>query len=219
VIKDTSLQSLPCQLRTAATIPIGGCPPLEYGAQVIPGKHQSLFLWTEGTTNPAEYPAVMWNPASPRPILPNSGNVSQSFKYAVGGNLAGMNVLETDLILVIAGYKYNGSCQFQQGQGYQVVDSSGDWVPTGINPIGKLTPNLPYSTEVSYAFDLLNHTLSVTTIAVNGVPFPVNSSTPQKVPAQMSTWLPGAYSQIQLGSVPSAQGWSAKLKDLTLNWW
>src|ERR1700733_11113999 len=137
---------------------IGGCDPLKYGVQPIPGKRLSLLLSTEGSSDPkgAEYPAFMAYPSIPRAIPPNTGNVSQSFKFTVGGNLAGMNVLETDLLLVIGGWKFNGSCQFVQGKGYEIVDADGEWQSANVNPIGKLSANLKYEAEITYVFNTTN---------------------------------------------------------------
>lgn len=214
MIQETQIQSLVAQLRTQTQIPIGGVAPQSYGMQIIPGTDESLLLWTEGNNGgPQDYPAVMWNPVTPRPILPNTGNLKMSYTMTLGGNLLGANVFETDTLIVVNGMKFNLSGQYRQSSGFMVVNAAGGWVDTGIT-FGPLLTDIPYAVEWEYQFASES---SVIAISVNNDRLLV-PATLQNIAAQASNWTPGAYPQIQLGSVPSAQAWSMKIDDLMYEW-
>jgi len=209
---------------------IGGVPPASYGFKYVPGNHQTLLLWTSGSTDVTGkgYPAWMWYTATPRPILPNTGNLKLSFQYAAGGNLAGMNVAETDTILVIDGWKYNGSGQFNQSLGFQIVNAAGQWVTVGFNP-GPMQVNVKRQIIWEYAFDTVGRTMSVIAItcAFKGYPltrFPVLASQ-QKIPAidtseggKMTPWKDGTYLQIQMGSMGNGLPWTLAVKQMKNIW-
>ncbi len=215
MIFDAMLQALPGKTHVQSDgSQIGGVDPAKYSYQTIPGKRQALLLSTEGTTVPGSYPAFMWYPAVPRPILPNTGNLELRMKYMLGGNLSGCNVIETDTILVMNGLKFNGSLQYNQSQGFQVVNAGGEWVNAKIS-IGPLVANRQYDVRVSYQVGA--STISVMRITLDGVRCSVPAAL-QNLPATPCDWTPGAYLQVQLGSTPSAEPWGLKLKKAEYVW-
>jgi hypothetical protein len=217
MILDTQLQALPGQYRTAAQIPIGGVAPVSYSMNIVPGKRQSLLLTTGGSTGkPTDYPAAMWSPLTPRPILTNSGILSLEIEYLAGGNLAGCNVIETDTLIVQGGYKYNGSGQFNLASGFQIVNEAGLWVTVpNANPL--LLANTRRTVKWTYLINTNAKTLSVVTIECDGETYDVPTGL-QNVPAQSSTWLTGVYSQVQLGSMPNGLPWALAVREMQLAW-
>ncbi len=216
MIKDTQLQSLPALTHVQSDRSnIGGVDPLKYGFEAVAGRKKKLILYTSGAKTPG-YPAWMWYPSTPRPILPNTGHLSFHMKYAVAGNLGGLNVVETDTILVFGGFKYNASGQWNQASGFQIVDARGDWVDIGFNP-GPLTADMKRAIRWEYFFDFTNHTTSMVAVTCDGVRWPVSPSA-QKITAQPSNWTTGAYAQIQMGSMPSGTPWSLKVGKMEYIW-
>jgi hypothetical protein len=205
-IKDTQIQILPAKTHVQSDgSNIGGVDPARYGYIVTLGGVSHLLLWTEGTTEAGKYPAFMWYPAELRPILPNTGKVRMSFTAVINGNMNGFNVRETDLELVIAGFRYNVSAQYNQARGWQIAKANGDWVDTGFYN-GPLVAGVPSVVAIDYTFDLKAHTCSVKQITDNGKVFAVPAVL-QNVPGQASKWSEGAYVQLQAGSMPSAEQW------------
>jgi hypothetical protein len=216
MIVDTNIQALPMLSHTQADgSNIGGVPPASYGLQLVPGKHRSLLMWTQGNTGkPTDYPAWMAYPATPRPILPNTGKLRVEMEYALGGNLAGLNAVETDVLIVMNGLKFNRSFQYVQGIGFEIADVNGNWLPTGINP-GSLVANKRYSVAFDNVFDA--KTSSTTSFERDGVVYFVPVSL-QMVPAKPTNWKPdGVYVQMQMSSLPNGLPWSLKLK-LNIAW-
>ena len=217
MIIDTDLQALPGQLRTNAQVPIGGCPPSSYSMNIVPGKSRTLLLTTQGNTGkPTDYPAVMWNPLTPRPILSNSGILMLEVEYVIGGDLSGCNVIETDTLVVEGGYKYNGSGQFNLATGFQIVNELGQWITVpGANP--PLIPNAKRKVIWTYLINSGSKTLSVLSIECDGRVYDVPTGL-QNVLAKSSTWVPGAYPQVQLGSMPNGLAWSLAVKKMQFVW-
>lgn len=203
---------------------IGGQPPLHYSVLPIPGKHHALLLSTAGNTGKAtDYPAFLAYPSKPRPMLSTSGKLSFAFNYAVNGDLSGMNVGETDSLLVYAGWKYDASAQFHQQLGFQIVNARGDWVTVGFNP-GPMVANVERKVVFDYFFDLNARLTSVLAITCDGVRFPVPVQF-LKVPAsdtsqggKVTPWLGGAYPQFQLGSMPSGAPWAMAVSKTKYLW-
>lgn len=218
MIFDTMLQALPGKTHVQSDgSNIGGVDPAKYGFQTIPGKKQALLLTTEGTTKAGEYPAFMWYPASPRPILGDVSKLELRMTYVLGGNLRGCNVIETDTILVMNGLKFNGSAQYNQSLGeFQVTDAKGDWVNAGLR-YGELETNTRYELRIAYDFDLANKLRSIPAIGLLGG-LHLAPADLQKIPATPCDWKPGIYLQIQLGSTPSAEPWSLLVKKAEYVW-
>lgn len=209
---------------------IGGVPPAAYGYQLIPSRKRAArwLLWSDGTTDTTgeQYPAWMLYPKTPRPILPNTGNLNVYFDFVLGGGkLAGMNVLETDTLLVVDGWKYNGSVQYNQSSGgFQIANAAGAWETVGIY-FGELDPSVKYRTQIFYEFDLTARTISVKAISLNDDVEEVPSAL-QNVAAsdtseggKVSPWLTGAYWQLQMGSLPNAAPWSVRIKRIRNEWY
>jgi hypothetical protein len=201
---------------------IGGISPASYSALTIPGPDHALLLSTSGNTDPQgkQYPAWMWYPAAVRPVLPNTGNCSATWRSCVSGNLSAINVNETDVIFVINKMKYNGSVQRQATQGYMIANSAGGWVPTGFK-VGQFVADQERVMQATYLIDTVGKTISVTEVS-DGVAFLV-PSTLQKVPATAfpagQEWPDGAYVQAQQGSMPSGLAWLWLISDIELSWW
>jgi len=221
MILDADLQNIAGFTHTQADgSNIGGVPPLVYGAEPCPGKHHSLLLHTSGNSDTTGngYPAFLWS-INPRPILPNTGKLTMRYKVQFGGNLAGMNVFETDtkLVAVCADGKtrmFNLSLQRHNPNGQIDV---GDWDDTGIR-MEALAIDETVDVEIDYAFDTVKNVCSVLRYIDN-----ISGSHPvptayKNMPATLSTWAVGAIPQIQLGSMPSAQPWSAKVWGLDYVW-
>ncbi len=213
MIVDDLLQALPGKSHVQSDgSQIGGVDPAKYGWEIVPGKRQALLLTTEGPTEAGGYPAWMWYPATPRPILGDSSKLELRMTYVLGGDLRGSNVIETDTRLNGA---WNGSVQYNQVSGFQVTDATGAWLDTGIS-YGPLAVNTEYDVRIAYDFDLPNKLTSVTAIGI-GRMLPVPARL-QKVPWVGTAWSTGLYLQIQLGSMPSAQPWSLKIKRARYVW-
>jgi hypothetical protein len=228
MITDKSIQSVPFKTHVQSDgSMIGGISPASYNALTVPGPDHALLLSTSGNTDPQgkQYPAWMWYPAAVRPVLPNTGNCSATWRSCVSGNLSAINVNETDVIFVITGadgkkFKYNGSVQRQASQGYMVADKNGNWLPTGVNP-GPFVADQQRVMQASYLIDTVGHTISVAQI-VDGTVFAIPASL-QKVPASAfpagQEWPDGAYVQAQQGSMPSGLAWLWLISDIELSWW
>jgi hypothetical protein len=221
MIIDSQLQSLPALSHVASDgSGIGGVDPKVYSAEVIPGRKQSLLLTTSGSTDPTSkgYPAWMWYPAAARPILPNTGNLRLSFRCTVGGNLSGLNTVETDVLIVQAGLMMNRSLQHVQsgkGAGFQIANQAGGWAATGLNP-GPFVANQQYTLSFDNFFN--GKDSSTTQIVQDGEQFLVPPNL-QMIPSSPTSWPDGVYLQVQLGSMPNGLPWSLKLADMKLCWW
>ena len=217
MIIDSQIQSLAARTHVQSDgSNIGGFDPSKYGYELIPGL-QSLLMWTEGSAKSGEYPAWMWYPASVRPIIKNSTKLRMRGKFTVGGDLTGMNVRETDMLLVFAGYKYNGSLQFNKTSGYfQIADANGSWHDVGAQQ-PELVADEEHDLAIEYAFDFTQRTISPLVITDNYATVVVPAAQ-QNVLAQPCNWTPGVYVQLQMGSLPSAQKWTMAVSDLQLEW-
>lgn len=214
MIIDTQLQALPAKTHVQSDgSDIGGWDPAKYGYEIVPGS-QSLLMWTEGSTKAGTYPAWMWYPGSPRPILAGPTSLRMSAEFMLGGDLTGLNVRETDVEVVYGGRKYNGSLQFNQSKRlFQIADDTGNWLDVGtVQP--RLLTDVPYRLTVDYSFDILAHTMRVGAITQNGVLI----ATTFVQAAQPCTWTEGVYVQLQMGSLPSAQKWTMLTSGLQLEW-
>ena len=217
MIVDRDIQLLPMSMHTQADAPIGGVPPLIYGMQIVPGKHRSLLLWTAGNSQPKAkepYPAWMLYPSKPRPILPNTGKLRVSMKYALGGNLAGCNTVETDVLIVQNGLMFNRSFQHVQTKGYQIADVDGNWVTVASNP-APLVADCEYAVAFDNVFD--GNGSATTSIEQDGVKWKWVVPGVPMIPGKPTTWPTGVYAQVQLGSMPSAEPWSLKIQ-MDLEW-
>ena len=207
---------------------IGGVDPASYNAWSVPGHEGGLLLNTDGTTQPGQYPAFMWYPATPRPILPNTGKVRFSLDSTLGG--AGWNATESDLILVIKGadsltFKYNLSFQFNHSlRAAQIADKNGNWISVLPNPqlpivqSGQIWKRLIWS-----SFDTVGHTWSVEEVELicQEIDFHEVIYVPaglQNVPASQSNWEVGAYAQLQMSSLPAATPWSWFVQRMRIAW-
>ncbi|MHB8303347.1 MAG: hypothetical protein ACYDC6_11000 [Acidobacteriaceae bacterium] len=196
---------------------IGGVDPVDFLSYPVPGKKPRLFLVTVGNSDPTGkgYPAFMWYPAKPRPMLSESGVFSMRLDYMFAGNVDGLNVIETDTILVYQGHKYNLSGQYNKTSGFQIANAAGGWVNTGINP--PMLPGVKYRVVWEYAYDAGKLTSSVTAITCNGARWEVPLAL-QNVAASPCNWTPGVYPQIQLGSMPCGLLWCLKVSRMQYAW-
>lgn len=221
MLRDTDLQAVTpfiTHVQSDGTN-IGGIDPKEYGITMIPGKKQAALLRTSGNTDPAgkKYPAWLWS-LHGRPMLTTSGRFQMRYKFMLGGDLTGANVFETDTILIAQCAdgqvrKFNLSLQRHIASGQVDI---GNWTDTGIRMV-PLIADEEVDVEIDYAYDLTKNLCSVLRYIDNlSGSHPVTTSL--NMPATVSTWSKGAIPQIQLGSLPSAQAWQAKVWDLEYVW-
>lgn len=219
MIKDTDLQAISPAVTHVQSdgTNIGGVDPLDYGYTPIPGGDQSLLLRTSGNSDKTGkgYPAWLWS-VRPRPMLTFSGRFYMSYSFAIGGNLAGANVFETDTILIATCNdgkvrKFNLSLQRHVSSGQIDV---GDWTDTGIR-LGPIAPDVPHKVGIQYAYDLTKNTCAVLSYEFDGAVIVVKNG---QQAATESNWSLGAIPQIQLGSMPAAYAWQVKLWDLQYGW-
>jgi hypothetical protein len=210
-------------VNTAAT-PIGGVPPLAYGSRLVPAKKTTLLCWTSGNSQPGSYPAVEFYPAQagvlngvaePRQIPVNTGNVSLSYGLDIdAGTPTNANVIETDLLIVTGGMKYNLSGQRHVATGQIDI---GNWTSTGLL-LGALKPNVQHKVKWAYSFNLTAKTCSVVSYECDKMVSQVPTSL-GNMPATASNWTPGVYVQVQLGSLPAGAPWSILVSNLKISWW
>lgn len=216
-IQDTALHLLPMTAQSSADIaPVA---PMGHNALIVPGEKPSLLLRTFGNADPgkARYPGVLFAPgvngkATPRPILPNTGNLSLLLGMTVSPEaLTSANVIETDILIVTGGFKFNLSAQRHIATGQLDI---GNWTDTGVR-VGQIVPNHLYSVRWNYAFDTVKHVCSVLSYEADGALFPI---TLPPVPATPCNWLEGAYLQLQLGSLPRCNEWSVLIDQADMIW-
>lgn len=207
------------------TINIGGVPPTNYGWQAVPSHRPSWLFWTGGSSAPSpnNYPAVEFYPAGSaalnstalgRAILPNTGNLAFSFDcWLLRSAQSLAHVIESDVILVIGGMKYNLSGQRHIDTGQIDI---GDWSDTGIRT-GVLTPNERHEVKWTYSFDVTKKVCSVVSYQCDSTLSMVGS--PRNMPATACNWPDGAYIQFQLGSLPAGGAWAERIDDVELTWW
>lgn len=197
---------------------IGGVDPAKYGYQIVPDAvNQGLLLYTSGTTQQGKYPAMEWS-AHPRPIKSTSGNFSMSYSAVFGGDLRGMNVFETDTILISQcadgkRRKFNLSLQRHVSTGQIDIDN---WTNTKVLT-GPLELEKNYDVRIDYAWNSIKNICSVLAYECNGVKYDIPTAL-HNMAATESNWAIGAIPQIQLGSLPSAQPWNVKITKLEY-WW
>jgi len=197
---------------------IGGVDPAHYSYQIVPDTvNQGLLLNTAGTTQQGKYPAWLWG-AHPRPIKSTSGKFSLSYSAIFGGDLRGMNVFETDTILISQcadgkRRKFNLSLQRHATTGQIDI---GNWTNTKIMT-GPIQRETNYNVRIDYSWNAVKNICSVVTYELNSVRYEIPLAL-QNMPATDTNWSIGALPQIQLGSLPSAQAWNVKISKLDY-WW
>jgi hypothetical protein len=198
---------------------IGGVDPAHYGYQIVPDSAaRSLLLYTAGNTQQGKYPAFEWG-AHPRPIKTTSGRFSMSYSAIFGGNIAGMNVFETDTILIAncsdgKRRKFNLSLQRHAATGQIDI---GDWTNTKLMT-GAIKVWTNYDVRIDYSWNAIKNICSVLTYELNGMRYEIPESL-QNMAATESNWAVGALPQIQLGSVPAANPWNVKISNLQYLWY
>ncbi len=220
MIKDTKIHTLPASMHVQSDgSNIGGVEPSIYGYSVLPSRKEPLRLFTKGSKIAGEYPAFMWYPLTLRRFFGDSGsifNCKLSIHYRLLGDLNGVNVIETDTLFVLGGYKYNCSLQYNHASGFQIADVHGNWVDTGFNP-GNLEIDHWYNIKVLYKLDTIQKQFSVRHIRCGNLASAVPSNL-LSVPATISNWKEGVYPQIQLGSMPTAEEWGLEVKKMSYSY-
>lgn len=216
MIIDSGIEALPSKFHVPSDgSGIGGVDPLNFGSHLSVGTNTDggLLMYTAGNGGPStEYPAWMWYPDSPRPILPNTGKLSLSYALSLYGSA--YNAIETDTILVIGGKKFNLSGQNQAQEGFQIANAAGAWMNVGFDPVSLLDGG---EHAVTFSYEFSEDASSVVSIQVDETLYAVPEFL-QNVPAEESTWETGAYVQLQMSSVPTAPWWMAKFRKLQLTW-
>ncbi len=220
MFKDTGIQADPTGRTHVQSdgSSIGGVDPASYSAKSVIGKKNALLLSTSGTTQLGKYPAFMWY-CAPRAVPPNTGRLTMKYKFKVRGGLVGINVFETDTILILkcadgVVRKFNLSLQRHAANGQIDI---GNWTDSGI----RMTPlalNFTYKISVAYSFDVVKNVCSVLSYADNVSGAKAVPAALQNMPATPSNWAVGAIPQVQLGSLPSAQPWQVKIWDHQYIW-
>jgi hypothetical protein len=199
---------------------IGGVDPASFGFFVVPGEKQSVLMNMSGTKTPGGFPAWMLYPASPiqLPAAEPTMNMELEFKLWVDQNTqTAANVIETDTIFVIKGadgktYSYNCSAQVVIASGMLEVGSpNAGWFLTGIK-VADFLPNTEYTVRISYTVNTVTHVGSVNSYTVNDTAYIVPSAG-LNVPGAVSTWTPGAYLQLQQGSLPASMPFTLRFGD------
>ena len=197
---------------------IGGVAPAKYSYQIVPDAvNQGLLLNTAGTTEQGKYPAFLWG-AHPRPIKSTSGKFSMSYSAVFGGDTRGMNVFETDTILIaqcVDGKRRKFNLSLQRHAATGQIDI-GNWTNTKILT-GAIETEKNYDVRIDYAWNSTRNICSVLTYELNGTRYDIPAAL-QNMAATESGWSIGALPQIQLGSTPSAQPWNVKISKLDY-WW
>lgn len=194
--------------------------PLAYSVTPIPSKRPGWEFETSGTIDPMHklYPGVLFSPralgkSAPLPIPPNTGNVALCFDLWQGGSMqAAANARETDLLIVQNGLKFNLSGQVVIPTGAVEI---GNWTDTGLR-VPSLSANRRH--KIRWTYNFTPTACSVLSYEQDGSVYQV----PAKLGGMAATpcnWLPGAYIQIQLGSLPAGLPWSQRLGRIRLKWW
>lgn len=198
---------------------IGGVDPVSYGATLVPGKKPSQVLSISGNSKPPGYPAWMSYPPQPIPFVPPVKSVllqlTLCFKLWVDARMqAASNCLETDSLFVIDGKHYNGSAQVVTATGeLQVGTGTGGWQSTGVK-VPAFSPNVKHDIMIIYSIDTVKETISVLAYVVDGTVYTVPVEY-QNQSATPLTWTPGIYLQLQQGSLPAGNPWSARFSDIS----
>jgi hypothetical protein len=149
-----------------------------------------------------------------RAIPTNTGHLQFCFDQWVNeGAALGANVYETDAILVLGGFKYNLSGQRHNATG-EIDD--GNWTDTGLR-VGLLTPNIKHRIKWTYTFDTTKKVCSVYSYECDGAAWEIAAKF-QNISATPCDWTPGAYIQIQLGSLPIGLPWAMRIGSPRLKW-
>lgn len=163
----SGIEALPGKLDSnPADINPGGATPDLYKVIQWPGGFTSII---DGPANAAglslrqfDYPA---------------GYSSFAFTYPYRVSCAGeiySRLNENDIIFVVDGYWYNGSCQkvYKDGSGggWYIVDQNGNWQPVGYTGIGLPPADTWIPVTVEYQLDLVNHTITVPAITEGTAP-------------------------------------------------
>jgi hypothetical protein len=213
MIIDAAIQALP--FIALATPDIAPVAPAYFKPTLLPD--DSLLLEASGTADPAKqkYPGVLFCPgangrATPRPILPNTGNMAHSFEVCVSGN---GHVLETDVKIVQGGLMFDGSLQRVLATGE--IDLGAKWVDSGISHLGALAPGW-HKTRVAYA--LTAKAIQVVSYECDGIVHPIAPAV-GTFAATPSTWLSAAYPQLQIGLFPTGDQAAAMYRNQQFEWW
>jgi hypothetical protein len=217
---DENIQTLPMKSHVQSDgSDIGGVDPASYGSYIVPGKRPSLLMWTEGTTKAGAYPAWLLHPATARPILPNTGNLAFEFDLTIDSSTpAAANVIETDTVLVVGGFKYNLSGQRKIEGELMVGAGAAGWAVVPAVTLSALVPNQRHKIVWTYSFNETKRTCSVISYAIDGLVFPVPVAL-QNVAAVACSWPEGVYAQFQMGTLPAGNFWSQVIGDVKYRWW
>jgi hypothetical protein len=168
------------------------------------------------TTGPAYSDGLI---ALKRPICPNSGYLTLSFKLMTDlftSELA--QALEFDTRISVSQLNYNLSSQFnyQEGGTFQIVNSKGTWVDTGYNP-GKFQPYLWYPVTLAYGFDLAAKAFSFLSVNVGLGAFQIPKAL-QNIPAEPLAWEDTCNLQVQLDLAATGGSYSIYLSQINYSW-
>ena len=200
---------------------IGGIDPAHYGTIVPPGADKCLILYQSGNTDPTKkaYPAMEVYPLTPITIPPNTGNLKLAYDMTVDAStVANANVIETDLIVIAGGMKYNlsGERRVQTGQ-IDVGALAAGWTDSGVRA-GLLAADKPHHVEYTYAFDVAAKTCQTTSYACDENVWPIPATT--QIKAEPSTWTNGIILlQIQFGNFPAGLPIVLKIQNCKLYVW
>jgi hypothetical protein len=189
---------------------IAPAAPAAYSIVPVPSKMAAWLLSTIGSSDPAKkaYPGVLFCPgangvAIPRPILPNTGNLTMGFDLWIDqATLTAGNSIETDVLIVQNGLKFAMPAQRLTNGQLQV----GGWTNVG-SPLGALTPYNRYRIAWTYSFSLTAKTCSILFYECNGAFTAIEST----FPATPCDWAEGAYMQFQMGSLPAGLPWNIRI--------
>jgi hypothetical protein len=194
--------------------------PASFSVTPIPGKRPGWLFETSGTMDPAKakYPGVLFSPGAagksvPLPIPPNTGYLALCFDLWQSASMqAAANARETDVLVVRDGLKFNLSGQVVIPTGAIEI---GNWTDTQLRAF-PLSPNRRH--KIKWTYSITPTACSVLSYEQDGSVYQV----PAKYGGMAATpcnWLPGAYIQIQLGSLPAGLPWSQRLGRIRLKWW
>lgn len=203
---------------------IGGVANISRSLTPIPGEN-AMVLSVEGNASPnassPTYPATMWY--AERGVNGKNG-VTLEFEMAVSDSaVEAANVVESDVMMaaVCADGKtrlFNMSAQYKSGTGWMVVDATGKWVATGLNP--NLGVSVKYDIEIHWTFDLVKNMRTFQGVTVAGLfdepPATFVSTIPATIPDP--PWATTANVQFQLGSLPNGLPWSERIGKVKLRW-
>lgn len=188
---------------------IGGVPPTNCGTILRAGGWREFY--TQGG------PWACWLTAVHRSVMNKVGPLSIPFVLMTDHQAPiCAQAIEIDFIVAIGGLKGNGSTQinYAEGGNWQIVDASGKWVDTGINP-GKLVPWVQYPMEISYDFG--NKQFSVESLTLCGETYHVPQSM-QNLDMQSTDWADSASVQVQQDLGAAGGAFSIFMKDLAIDW-